>query len=56
VQDYQHQIKKIKDSIEKDQISKLRSMHEAIIQKESRDTKQQLEIIKQLQYQLKHLQ
>jgi len=55
--DYQYQIfKKVKDSIEKDQINKIRSMLEPIIQKQSRDTKRQLEIIKQLQYQLKQLQ
>jgi hypothetical protein len=55
--DYQYQIfKKVKDSIGKDQINKIRSMLEPIIQKQSRDTKRQLEIIKQLQYQLKQLQ
>jgi DNA anti-recombination protein RmuC len=55
--DYQYQIfKKIKDSIEKDQINKIRSMLEPIIQKQSRDAKRQLEIINQLQYQLKQLQ
>ena len=55
--DYQYQIfKKIIDSIEKDQINKIRSMLEPIIHKQYRDTKRQLEIIKQLQYQLKQLQ
>jgi hypothetical protein len=55
--DYQYQIfKKIIDSIEKDQINKIRSMLQPIIKKQSRDTNRQLEIIKQLQYQLKQLQ
>jgi hypothetical protein len=55
--DYQYQIfKKIKDSIEKDQINKIRSMLEPIIQKQSRDTKRQLELIKQLQSQQRQMQ
>jgi DNA anti-recombination protein RmuC len=55
--EYQYQkLKELKDSIEKDQINKIRSMLEPTIQKQSRDTKRQLEIIKQLQYQLKQLQ
>jgi hypothetical protein len=55
--DYQYQIfKKIKDSIEKDQTNKIRLMLQPIIQKQAKDAKRQLELIKQLQYQLKQLQ
>ena len=56
--EYHYQIfKKLEDSIEKNQINKkIRSMLQPIIQKQSRDTKRQLESIKQLQYQLKQLQ
>ena len=55
--EYQYQIfKKLKDSIEKDQISKIRSMLQPIIQKQAKDAKRQLELINQLQYQLKQLQ
>jgi hypothetical protein len=55
--EYQHQIfKKLKDSIEKDQTNKIRSMLRPIIQKQAKDAKRQLELINQLEYQLKQLQ
>ena len=55
--DYQYQIfKKINDSIEKDQTTKIRSMLQPIIQKQTKDAKRQLELIKQLQHQLMQLQ
>jgi phosphopentomutase len=55
--DYQYQIfKKIKESIENEQANKIRSMLQPIIQKQTKDTKRQLESTKQFQSQLKHLQ
>ena len=55
--DYQYQIfKKLKDSIEKDQINKIRSMLRPIIQKQAKDAKRQLELIKQLQSQQRQMQ
>jgi hypothetical protein len=55
--DYQYQIfKKLKDSIEKDQTTKIRSMLQPIIQKQAKDAKRQLELIKQLQHQLMQMQ
>jgi hypothetical protein len=55
--EYPYQIfKKIKDSIQKDQTNKIRSMLQPIIQKQTKDAKRQLESIKQLQFQLKQLQ
>ncbi|MFL6420761.1 MAG: hypothetical protein ACJ71P_15340 [Nitrososphaeraceae archaeon] len=55
--EHQYQIfKKIKDSIDKDQTNKIRSMLQPITQKQTKDAKGQLESIKQLQYQLKQLQ
>ena len=57
VLEHQYQIfKKIKDSIDKDQTNKIRSMLQPITQKQTKDAKGQLESIKQLQYQLKQLQ
>ena len=55
--EYQYQIfKKLKDSIEKDQINKIRSMLRPIIQKQAKDAKRQLELIKQLQSQQRQMQ
>ena len=55
--DYQYQIfKKLKGSIEKDQTTKIRSMLQPIIQKQAKDAKRQLELIKQLQHQLMQMQ
>src|SRR5919202_5339865 len=55
--DYQYQIfKKIVDSIEKDQTNKIRLMLEPVIQKQAKDARRQLELIKQPQYQIKQLQ
>ena len=55
--DYQYQIfKKLKDSFEKDQINKIRSMLQPIIQKQTKDAKRQLELIKQLQSQQRQMQ
>jgi hypothetical protein len=56
--EYQYQIfKKLEDSIEKNQINrKMKSVLQSIMQKQCRDTKRQMESIKQLQYQLKQLQ
>ena len=56
--EYQYQIfKKLEHTIENNQINKkIRSILQPIIQKQSRDTKIQLESIKHLQYQLQQLQ
>ena len=55
--EYQYQIfKKLKDSIEKDHTTKIRSMLQPIIQKQAKDAKRQLELIKQLQHQLMQMQ